>query len=55
MKLTVYLLGTISGMIAVLGMLFKIQHWPGGGIMLTVGLAAFAIFIPLYAIYQYRK
>jgi len=54
MKLATYILGTASGMLAIIGMLFKIQHWPGAGVMLTLGLAVFGIgFIPLFAIYQY--
>ena len=56
MKLATYILGTVSSMLFVIGALFKIQHWPGAGIMLTLGLAAFGlVFIPLYAIYQYKK
>lgn len=56
MKLATYIIGTISSMLFVIGILFKIQHWPGAGVMLTLGLAAFGIvFIPLCAIYHYRK
>ena len=56
MKLAMYILGTVSSMLFVIGALFKIQHWPGAGVMLTLGLAAFgAIFIPLFAIYHYKK
>ena len=35
----------VTGVFVLLGMLFKIQHWPGGGMMMVVGntLLAFAI------------
>ena len=56
MKLAVYILCTVSSMLAIVGILFKIQHWPGAGVVLTLGLAVFGlIFIPMYAIYHYRN
>lgn len=54
--INLYLSGMIFGMIAILGTLFKIQHWPASGIMLTVGLAGTAlVFLPLYASHQIRS
>jgi len=55
MKLTAYILGTISTMLFVIGVLFKIQHWCGAGVLLTIGMCLFAIFIPFFAIYKYKK
>jgi len=55
MKLTAYILGTISTMLFVIGALFKIQHWCGAGVLLTIGMCLFAIFIPFFAIYKYKK
>lgn len=56
MKKLAYISGVMTSMMALLGMLFKIQHWPGAGILLTIGIAGFAlIFIPSYAKYKYDK
>ena len=56
MKLAMYILGSLSSMLFIVGILFKIQHWPGAGVMLTLGLGIFPIvFIPLFAIYHYKK
>jgi len=55
MRQTTYIPGTLSAMLIIIGALFKIQHWPGAGIMLAVGLLLGAIFVPIGAIYCYRK
>ncbi len=55
MRLPVYILGTLSAMLTIAGVLFKIQHWPGAGVGLTFGLGLAIIFIPIYAIYRYNK
>ena len=55
MKLTTYLTGTLAGMLTITGILFKIMHWEGASVMLTLGLGIGLIFLPLYAIYRYRK
>ena len=39
----------IGASVVILGALFKIQHWPGAGIMLTVGLGAEAMIFFLSA------
>lgn len=45
-----YLTGMIAGILAILGALFKIQHWPGASIALTLGLGTLAFaFLPIYA------
>ena len=45
-----YLTGLIAGMLSILGTLFKIQHFPGASILLTLGLGTLAlVFLPLYA------
>jgi hypothetical protein len=54
--LGIYLTGMIAGMFAILGTLFKVQHWPGASIMLTLGLAGLAlVFLPLFARYRIRE
>tara|TARA_B100000900_G_scaffold233508_1_gene198251 strand:- start:433 stop:603 length:171 start_codon:yes stop_codon:yes gene_type:complete len=56
MKLITFLTGAFFSILSVLGLLFKIQHWPGATIGIVLGLGGFAlIFIPLFTIYQYRK
>jgi uncharacterized membrane protein YhaH (DUF805 family) len=36
--------------------LFKIQHWPGAGIIVTVALIApFVTFLPAYIVYYNRS
>lgn len=43
------ILGGISGIIYVNGILFKMMHWPGASIQLVLGTILFtAVFIPLY-------
>ncbi len=54
--LGLYLIGMISGMISILGTLFKVQHWPGASIMLTLGLAGLALgFLPAFARYRIKE
>lgn len=55
MKKAVYILGVIAALAIVIGLFFKGQHWPGAGVILTLSTVTSVIFIPLYAIYQYRK
>jgi len=51
-----YLTGVVFGMLSILGALFKVQHWPGAGWMLTIGLTGTALlFLPMYAIHQIRS
>ena len=51
-----YLTGMISGVITILGTLFKIQHWPGGGVLISLGLFALAaVFLPMYAVVKIRN
>jgi hypothetical protein len=53
--LALYLTGMISGMIAILGTMFKVQHWPGASIMLVLGLVGLAlVFLPAFARYRIR-
>lgn len=56
MKSFVYLTGSLSASLTVLGLLFKIQHWPGASVMLVLGMAMFALFFsPAFAFYKYAK
>ncbi len=54
--LGLYLTGMITGMITILGTLFKIQHWPGASILITLGLAGLALgFLPAFARYKIKE
>jgi len=45
-----YFTGLISGIVFLLGFLWKIMHWPGAGLLLTLGLFSLAVFvIPMFA------
>jgi len=45
---TLYVAGVITGFIFITGVLFKIMHWPGAGVALTVSvLLTVAFFIPV--------
>lgn len=48
MKQKIYILGIVTSMIMVMGSMFKINHWPGAGVLLTIGafLLVF-LFLPL--------
>ena len=55
MKKFIYNFGVVIINIFVFGALFKVQHWPGAGILITVGLGLFCLlFLPL-AFYQSYK
>jgi hypothetical protein len=55
MKQKIYLLGLITVMVILLGTIFKINHWPGAGVLLTVGLVTFdLVFIPLALINSFK-
>lgn len=56
MKLATYIIGTLSAMLVVIGILFKVQHWPKAGVVFSIGFGILGlIFIPIFAIYHYRK
>ncbi len=48
MKQKIYILGVITAMVIFMGTIFKINHWPAAGIMLTAGMVTFVlVFLPL--------
>jgi len=50
--LVLFLLGMV---ITIIGSLFKLMHWPGAGIMLTVGMLTEAIAIITLIVIILRK
>ncbi|MEA3479004.1 MAG: hypothetical protein U9R60_12540, partial [Bacteroidota bacterium] len=56
MKNFTYLFGLSSAIITIVGSLFKRMHWPGAGILITVGMILIVfVFLPLYFITNHRE
>ena len=56
MKNFTYLFGLSTAIIAIVGALFKRMHWPGAGILLTVGIGlVLLVFLPLYFIMNHKE
>jgi len=52
----IYVIGGITIAINFVAALFKIMHWRGAGIMLTIGIIIpFILFLPAYLVYQGKK
>jgi hypothetical protein len=52
----IYVIGGITIAINFVAALFKIMHWHGAGIMLTIGIIIpFILFLPAYLVYQGKK
>jgi hypothetical protein len=55
MKQKIYTLGLITTSIIIIGSLFKIMHWPGGGQLLILGIVMLIlVFLPLALRNHYR-
>ena len=56
MKLLAFTSGAMSLSMITLGLLFKIEQWPGSNIVAILGLASLGlIFIPSIFAYHYKK
>ncbi len=56
MKSITFVIGSISAIAIVLGILFSILHWKGASMLLLVGLGTTAIFfIPILTLQMYKK
>ncbi len=56
MKNFTYLFGLTSALLTIIGAFFKKMHWPGAGILITVGIGLVVlVFLPLYFIVNYRE
>ncbi len=56
MKNFTYVFGLSSAILTILGSFFKRMHWPGAGIMITVGMVLIVfVFLPLYFITNHRE
>jgi hypothetical protein len=55
MKQKIYILGLISAMIISTGVIFKVEHWPAAGIMITAGIMILVLlFFPVALINSYK-
>jgi hypothetical protein len=56
MKNFTYVFGLTSAIVTIVGSLFKKMHWPGAGILITVGMILIVfVFLPLYFITSYKE
>ncbi len=56
MKQKIYTLGLVAAIIMSTGAIFKLNHWPAAGIMMTVGTAILVlIFLPAALINHYKS
>jgi len=55
MKQKIYIFGILNVILILTGTTFKINHWPGAGIMLTLGLVVLVlVFIPMSLINNFK-
>jgi hypothetical protein len=55
MKQKIYIFGVVTSLIAFIGIIFKVNHFPGAGILMTVGLLLLVwLFLPLALINNYK-
>lgn len=55
MRRTLKITGGITVVLCLLGSLFKLQHWPGAGVLLLLALGFFGlVFIPLNIVMKFR-
>lgn len=51
-----YLIGYLGVFLSTSGLVFKMQHWPGAGIMLVSGVAILNLgYFPAYFAHLYKK
>lgn len=56
MKKLIYISGIVSANMMLLGSMFKVQHWPGAGVLLTLSIFILCfIFLPLALISSYKN
>ena len=56
MKKFTYLFGLTSAILTIIGSIFKMLHWPGSGLLLTIGIVLIVlVFLPLYFYTGYRE
>jgi len=54
-NMSMYIFGMIAGIVFIAGAMFKIQHWPGAGVMITLsGIVTVLVFIPILVVQALR-
>jgi hypothetical protein len=55
MKKFMYILGTIAPSVLIVGAVFRLQHWPGGSVLITLGTFLLAaVYLPVFAMVSIR-
>ncbi len=55
MKKFMYILGTIAPSMLIVGAIFKLQHWPGASVLITLGTFLLAaVYLPVFAMVSIR-
>jgi hypothetical protein len=55
MKQKIYIFGIVSAIVLITGTMFKVQHWPGAGIMISAGtVLLLTLFLPAALINHYK-
>jgi hypothetical protein len=55
MKKFMYILGTIAPSLLIIGAIFKLQHWPGAGVLIVLGsFLLAAVYLPVFAMVSMR-
>ena len=56
MKQKIYILGVVTALIVFMGAIFKVNHLPGAGVLLTLGLITLVVlFLPLALVNHYKS
>jgi gliding motility-associated GldL-like protein len=56
MKQKIYIVGLVTTLLVFIGTIFKVNHFPGAGIMLTLGLVGLVVlFLPLALVSHYKS
>jgi len=56
MKQKIYILGVVTALVVFTGAIFKVNHFPGAGILLTSGLVTMVLlFLPLALVNHYKS
>jgi hypothetical protein len=56
MKQKLYILGFITALVTIAGVVYKLNHWPGAGVLITIGTTLLLFFfLPAAIINNYRS
>jgi len=56
MRKTMHTIGITAAVLLLLGSIFKIQHWPGAGVMYVLGAASLCfLFMPLFLVVRIKE